>query len=116
MIYKTKLLQPAENGTWQWDAEKIDQLDITDNVVDLMAEKIALLDEQARETIQMCACVGTRFDLEAVGHLLDRPVFKKLYMAGGFNPRAIMSFGKKHGIIINCMVSDPGSIYCSDNS
>ncbi len=74
MIYKTKLLQPAENGTWQWDAEKIAELDITDNVVELMSEKIALLDDQVRETIQMCACIGTRFDLEAVGYLLQRPV------------------------------------------
>ena len=73
-IYKHKLLLPEEQGGWRWDDEKIAQLDITDNVVDLMAEKIALLDAGVRETIQMCACVGTRFDLELAAHLMDRPV------------------------------------------
>ena len=73
-IYKIKLLLPDKDGGWQWDDEKIAQLEITDNVVDLMTEKIALLDDNVRQTIQMCACVGTRFDLELAGHLLDRPV------------------------------------------
>ncbi len=73
MIYKTKLLQPNEDGSWRWDDEKIAQRDITDNVVDLMAEKITLLDDHARETILICACVGTRFDLELAGQILDRP-------------------------------------------
>jgi hypothetical protein len=35
-------------------------------------------------------------------HLLDKPEFRKLYMAGGFDPGQIMEFGKSHGIIINC--------------
>lgn len=73
MIYKLNLLQPDAQGGWQWDDEKIAQLDITDNVVDLMAEKIARLDDQARETVIMCACIGTWFDLETVAGLLDRP-------------------------------------------
>ncbi|MEW6077618.1 MAG: diguanylate cyclase [Thermodesulfobacteriota bacterium] len=73
MIYKTNLLRLSEDGTWCWDAQKIGQLAITDNVVELMAEKIARLDDQIRETLQMCACVGTRFDLETVAPLLDRP-------------------------------------------
>ncbi len=39
-------------------------------------------------------------------HLIGKADFRKLYMSGGFKPREIMSFGKKHGIIINCMVTD----------
>ena len=34
-------------------------------------------------------------------HLLDKPEFRNLYMAGGFDPGQIMEFGKSHGIIIN---------------
>ena len=73
LIYREKLLQPSDQGAWQWDSEKIALLDITDNVVGLMAAKIARLDDQVRQTIQFCACVGTIFDLEIVGRLLDRP-------------------------------------------
>ena len=35
-------------------------------------------------------------------HLLDKPEFRNLYMAGGLDPGQIMEFGKSHGIIINC--------------
>ncbi len=38
-------------------------------------------------------------------HLLDRPSFRKLYLAGGFDPQKIMAFGRAHGIIINRFVS-----------
>ena len=38
-------------------------------------------------------------------HLLDKNSFRKLYVSGGFNPKEIMFFGKKHGIVINRMVT-----------
>jgi len=34
-------------------------------------------------------------------HLLDKPDFRKFYLAGGLDPGNIMDFGKSHGIIIN---------------
>jgi uncharacterized protein len=36
--------------------------------------------------------------------LLDKPEFRKLYLAGGFDPAAIMDYGKRHGIRINRLI------------
>jgi hypothetical protein len=39
--------------------------------------------------------------LSFILHLLGLPEFRKLYLAGGFDPAKIANFGKIHGIIIN---------------
>jgi hypothetical protein len=39
--------------------------------------------------------------LSFILHLLDRPDFRKLYLAGGFDPGKIAAFGKDRGLIIN---------------
>lgn len=36
--------------------------------------------------------------------LLDKPEFRKLYTSGGFDPAAILPFGKAHALVINRMV------------
>jgi len=56
--------------------------------------------------LQQLDVTGYSGHISYILYLLDKTVFRKLYMSGGFNPREIMSFGKKHGIIINCMVSN----------
>ncbi|MFC1812671.1 YkgJ family cysteine cluster protein [Thermodesulfobacteriota bacterium] len=56
--------------------------------------------------LQQLDVTGYSGHVSYILHLLDKPVFRKLYMSGGFNPREIRSFGKKHGIIINRMISD----------
>ncbi len=38
-------------------------------------------------------------------YMLDKPQFRKVYLAGGFDPGKIMPFGKTHAIVINRVVS-----------
>jgi hypothetical protein len=38
-------------------------------------------------------------------YLLEQPAFMEEYLSGRFNPAAIMSYGKAHGIIINQMAA-----------
>ncbi len=56
---------PAEMG-WTWDLQSINQREITDNVVDLMAAKIQKQSEETQRILTLAACLGTRFDLEAL--------------------------------------------------
>jgi len=70
---KNLLLLDPEKG-WIWDAAGIENVDITDNVIELMVDKIEALDEQVRKTLRACSCVGNRFGLEIVADLLDKPV------------------------------------------
>jgi hypothetical protein len=39
-------------------------------------------------------------------YLLERPEFRSLYLAGGFDPQEIMKFGKAHGMMINRFVRE----------
>lgn len=51
---------------WTWDADRIAQKNIADNVVELMAGKVRRLETASREILQLAACVGNRFDLETL--------------------------------------------------
>jgi len=48
---------------WQWSMEEIQQRQITDNVVDLMALKIQKLNKRTQQVLQLAACIGNCFDL-----------------------------------------------------
>ncbi|EAZ88406.1 ATP-binding protein, partial [Crocosphaera chwakensis] len=52
------------NGYWQWDIEQIERMSITDNVVDLMVNKIEKLEQQTQQVLKLAACIGNYFNLE----------------------------------------------------
>ncbi len=60
------------DGRWRWNTDRIRSMEITDNVVDLMAGKILELPDASREALKIAACVGNRFDLDLLA-----PVLKK---------------------------------------
>ncbi|SMF49503.1 diguanylate cyclase (GGDEF) domain-containing protein [Pseudobacteriovorax antillogorgiicola] len=63
-LYTNKLLYfEAQKGHWDWELDKIKYADLTDNVVELMTEKIKRLPEGTVELIRYGACIGARFDL-----------------------------------------------------
>ncbi len=49
--------------------------------------------------------VGYSGHLSFILYMLDKPLFRKVYQAGEFDPGKIMAFGKTHAIIINRVVS-----------
>ncbi|ADO67837.1 trifunctional serine/threonine-protein kinase/ATP-binding protein/sensor histidine kinase [Stigmatella aurantiaca] len=55
-----------ERGRWQWDLEQIQGESITDNVADLMAERIASLPEATREALKHASCIGNKFSLDVL--------------------------------------------------
>ena len=65
--------------------------------------------EAAGETvrkIQRLDDSGYSGHLTFILRLLGLPEFRKLYVAGGFDPAKIADFGKTHGIIINRSICD----------
>ena len=50
-------------GRWVWDIAQLQHTQITNNVVELMAEKIQTLPQTTQAVIQLAACVGNQFDL-----------------------------------------------------
>ncbi len=66
-LYQSKLIDFDHNvGEWIWDLEKIEERDITDNVIELMSEKIRSLSEDTRQILQLGSCIGNRFDLKTI--------------------------------------------------
>lgn len=61
---------------WHWDDEQIRERNITDNVVELLADKITYLPEETQEILKIAACIGNQFDTETLAaclHTETRP-------------------------------------------
>jgi predicted ATPase/serine phosphatase RsbU (regulator of sigma subunit) len=63
-VYEENLLSFDRAGkSWQWDIAQIEALGITDNVVDLMLDKLRKLSKATQQALYLAACIGNRFDL-----------------------------------------------------
>ena len=79
-LYKENLLSfvpPTleKNAYWQWDIKQIEEVNITDNVVDLMISKLKKLPRSAQAVIQLAACIGSHFDLDTLAVVYEKSVF-----------------------------------------
>ncbi len=63
-----------QKGHWQWDISRIETLNITDNVVELMVGKLKKLPESAQQVLRLAACAGNRFDLDALSVIYEKSV------------------------------------------
>jgi len=59
-------------GEWQWDIEQIQEIGITDNVVELMIDHIQKLSESTQEMLKLAACVGNKFDLGIISKICEK--------------------------------------------
>ncbi|MCP4130395.1 MAG: AAA family ATPase, partial [bacterium] len=73
-LYEEKLLSLNPATGWQWDIHKISSVQMTDNVVDLMAGKIKSLSGTTREVLKIAACIGSRFNLETISITLVKSI------------------------------------------
>ncbi len=64
---------------WVWDLDAIAAEGITDNVADLVAQRLDELGEDTRRLLELGACLGARFDLAALTAIEggDRPALAR---------------------------------------
>ena len=60
------------NCRWHWDLEQIRARNITENVVELMAQKVRELEGSAQGVLKLAAVLGSRFDLRSVALTSDQ--------------------------------------------
>ena len=48
---------------WTWDLEEIERVEISDNVVELMIQRISALSEATQRKLQVASCIGNQFEL-----------------------------------------------------
>ena len=70
-LYQENLLtfelpQSGNKGGWQWNVAQIEQCAITDNVVELMIQKLKKLPESTQQILRLVACLGNQFDLNTL--------------------------------------------------
>ena len=71
----------------------------------LLSKQVMALGDAAIGRLQALDDSGYSGHLSYILHMLDHPAFLETYLAGRFDPQAVMVFGKRHGIMINRMAA-----------
>ncbi|KAL9182917.1 hypothetical protein ACHAXT_004196 [Thalassiosira profunda] len=56
---------------WSWDLERINEMVVTDNVADLMLERLRRIPVDERQVLSVSSCLGASFDLAVVVLVVD---------------------------------------------
>ncbi|MBE9184432.1 AAA family ATPase [Microcoleus sp. LEGE 07076] len=64
--HKSWLRFDPQAAEWQWDIKYIERQDISENVVDLMVEKIQTLSTATQRILQLAACIDNQFSLDVL--------------------------------------------------
>ena len=70
------VLSPREG--WTWDIRKVRNLKVTENVVEFLAGKLGELEPETRRIIEICACIGSRFDADTLVEIAGEPMDRVL--------------------------------------
>ena len=66
-LYQEDLIKfLLDKRQWFWDLGKIEAMDITDNVIDLMLSRIRKLPEETQYVLSLAACIGNIFNLKTL--------------------------------------------------
>jgi len=77
-IYEAGMIAFEQTHGWKWNIDDISKMQVTDNVVEFMADKITNLPKEVQEILKICACIGNRFDLETLSLILDKTIDETL--------------------------------------
>ena len=70
----TPLIPPYQRGIqggWQWDIRQIQARGFTENVVELMADKIQKLPKETQEVLKRAACIGNQYNLNTLALICE---------------------------------------------
>lgn len=59
---------------WQWDLDHIQAADVTDNVVELLSDKISHLSDTSQALLRLAACFGHQFVLSTLASVAQHPL------------------------------------------
>jgi PAS domain S-box-containing protein len=72
-LYSEALLSfDFSHGSWHWDLAKIQDRNITNNVVELMANKVQSLENQTQQVLKLAACIGNQFNLQTLAVVCEK--------------------------------------------
>ncbi|MCI0604616.1 sigma 54-interacting transcriptional regulator [bacterium] len=62
------------SGQWKFLLDQIRNIDMTDNVVDLMARKLQTFSSETRHALILAACMGNRFDIDTLSVVSEQSI------------------------------------------
>ncbi len=66
-LYRNDLITFDRNESkWKWDLYGIQNAGITDNVVELVSDRIQKFPKNTQEVLKLAACIGSQFDLKTL--------------------------------------------------
>ncbi|MDY6935249.1 MAG: AAA family ATPase [Spirochaetota bacterium] len=77
-LYNEKMLMFNHASGWSWDIEKINQIQVTDNVVEFLTNKITKLSGNTQRILKICACIGSSFEIGLLSTVITLTVEKTL--------------------------------------
>ncbi|MGL1934501.1 MAG: PAS domain S-box protein [Fibrobacterales bacterium] len=84
-IVRKKLIAfDFDKREWSWDVQRIRSQDITNNVVDMMVDRISQLPIETQQILALAACFGSQFNLKLLSLVYDHSssmVFDALWNA-----------------------------------
>jgi predicted ATPase len=76
-LYEKELIWfERDHNVWKWDLDTIQKLNVTDNIVVFMVEKISMLSTRTQLLLKLAACIGNKFDLEVLS-MVDENLAEK---------------------------------------
>jgi len=73
-LYEENLLDfDLNQGRWLWELQRIEDQNVTANVVDLIISKIQQLPSDTVEVMTLAACIGNQFDLNTLTQVTSSP-------------------------------------------
>ncbi|BAY98762.1 multi-sensor signal transduction multi-kinase [Tolypothrix tenuis PCC 7101] len=63
-----------EFGIWRYDLHQVDNLKLTDNVVEFMVQQLQKLPAATQDILKLAACIGNTFDLETLAIVYEKPL------------------------------------------
>lgn len=100
-LYEEKLLYvDAKDGIWAWDMDKIQALDVSDNVIDLLITKLQRCSPQMQKLLEVAACIGNNFDMRLISTITDQPLPEMMnYLMEALKEGFILPFEDIHNIL-----------------
>ncbi len=97
-LYEGKALTPDPESGLEWDLEKADEIQVTQNVVDFLAAKLTCLPAATRETLRTCACIGNRFELSCVAACHNKSLEAVVADLSVAENEGLISFKRNSGV------------------
>lgn len=64
----------SEAGYWEYEVKKIQELTLTDDVVEFMADQIKKLPQDTQLALKIAACIGNEFDLKTLAVVYKKSI------------------------------------------